>query len=60
MSVDLQEIRKCYKSDYNIKQEMLTTLEQGLDIDRAWNGKYTFLHCWDCHGKVIGHRLDKC
>ena len=59
MSVTLQTMRKDYKSDDDIIDEIIKTREVVVDFDRTWNGKYDFVRCGECNGPMLGHRTGK-
>ena len=56
----LEMMRKNYKDDADIINELTNAAEMVLDIDRTWNGKYEFLKCAECNGPILGHRAEKC
>ena len=56
MSVAMEAMRKDYKSDEDIFDELMKTPEAVVDFDRTWNGRYEFMRCRDCNGPMIGHR----
>ena len=60
MSVTLETMRKDYKADEDIINELIKTLELVGDFDRTWNGKQEFVRCGDCNGPMLGHRAEKC
>ena len=60
MSVTLETLRKDYKSDEDIIDELIKTPEAVVDFDRTWNGKYDFVRCRECNGPMLGHRAEKC
>ena len=60
MSVAMEAMRKDYKSDENIIDELMKTPEAVVDFDRTWNGRYEFVRCGDCNGPMLGHREEKC
>ena len=53
-------MRKDYKSDDNIVDELIKTLEKVVDFDRTWNKKYDLVRCGECNGPMLGHRAEKC
>ena len=53
-------MRKDYKDDTDIINELTNTLEVVVDFDRTWNGKYEFVRCGECNGPMLGHRAEKC
>ena len=53
-------MRKDYKDDADIINELTNAPEAVVDFDRTWNGKYEFVRCEDCNGHVLGHRAEKC
>ena len=60
MSVTLETMRKDYKSDDDIVDELIQTPEAVVDFDWTWNGKYEFVRCRECNGPMLGHRAEKC
>ena len=60
MSVTLETMKKDYKSDEDIINELIKTLEVFVNFDRTWNGKYDFVRCEDCNGPTLGHRAEQC
>ena len=56
----LEMMRKNYKDDADIINELTNGAETVLDFDRTWNGKYEFLRCAECNGPILGHRAEKC
>ena len=60
MSVTLETMRKDYKTNEDIINELLKTPEAVVDFDRKWNGKYDFVRCGECNGPMLGHRAEKC
>ena len=56
----LEMMRKNYKDDADIINELTNAAEMVLDFDRTWNGKYEFLKCAECNGPILGHRAEKC
>ena len=60
MSIDLELIRKAYKSVDKIMNKLMNDLEHGLKLYITWNTEYTFCRCWDCNGPFVGHRPEKC
>ena len=60
MSVTLETMRKDYKNDDNIINELMNTPEVVVDFDRTWNGTYSFVRCGECNGPMLGHRAEKC
>ena len=56
----LEMIRKNYKNDADIINELSNRAETVLDFDRTWNGKYEFIRCEECNGPILGHRAEKC
>ena len=59
MSV-MEAMRKDYKSDEDIFDELMKTPEAVIDFDRTWNGKYEYVRCGNCNGPMLGHREEKC
>ena len=60
MYVTLETMRKDYKSDEDIIDELMKTLEAILDFERTWNGKYELVRCGECNRPMLGHRAKKC
>ena len=60
MSNTLETMRKDYKDDTDIINELTNTPEAVVDFDRTWNGKYEFVRCGECNGPMLGHRAEKC
>ena len=56
----LETMRKDYKDDTDIINELTNTPEAVVGIDRTWNGKYEFVRCGECNGPMLGHRAKKC
>ena len=56
----LEMMRKDYKDDADIINELTNNLETVVDFDRTWNGRYEFVRCEECNGPVLGHRAEKC
>ena len=56
----LEMMRKNYKDDADIINELTNVTETVLDFDRTWNGRYEFLKCAECNGPILGHRAEKC
>ena len=52
MSVDLETMRKDYKPDADIVNNLIKTPEDVVDFDRTWNGAYTIVRCGDCNGPM--------
>ena len=55
----MEAMRKGYKSDEDIIDELMNTPEAAVDFDRTWNGKYDFVRCGECNGPMVGHRAEK-
>ena len=53
-------MRKDYKDDADIINELTNTPEAVVDFDRTWNGKYEFVRCGECNGPMLGYRAEKC
>ena len=51
---------KDYKSDDDIVDELIKTLEAVVDFDKTWSGTYGFVRCGECNGPILGHRAEKC
>ena len=60
MSVDLETMRKDYKPNADIVNDLIKTPEDVVDFDRTWNGAYTFVKCGECNGPMLGYRAEKC
>ena len=60
MSNTLEAMRKAYKDDADIINEMTNIPETVIDFDRTWNGRYEFVRCGECNGPMLGHRAEKC
>ena len=56
----LETMRKDYKDDTDIINELTNAQEAVVNFDRTWNGKYEFLRCGECNGPMLGHRAEKC
>merc|ERR1711989_103278 len=56
----LETMRKNYKDDADIMNELTKGMEMVLDFDRTWNGKYEFIRSEECNGPILGHRAEKC
>ena len=56
----MEAMRKDYKSDEDIFDELIKTPEAVMDFDRTWNGRYEFVRCGACNGPMGGHREEKC
>ena len=56
----LEMMRKDYKDDADIINELTNAAETVVDFDRTWNGKYEFVRCAECNGPILGHRAEKC
>ena len=56
----MEAMRKDYKSDEDIFDELMKTPEAVIDFDRTWNGKYEYVRCGNCNGPMLGHREEKC
>ena len=54
----LEMMRKNYKNDADIVNELTNTAEMVVDFDRTWNGKYEFVRCAECNGPILGHRAE--
>ena len=53
-------MRKDYKDDADIINELTNAPEMVVDFDRTWNGRYEFVRCEECNGPVLGYRAEKC
>jgi hypothetical protein len=53
-------MRKDYKDDKDIMNELTNSPEAVIDFDRTWNGKFEFVRCGECNGPMLGHRAEKC
>lgn len=60
MSTTLEAMRKDYKDDADIINELTNSPEAVIDFDRTWNGRYEFVRCGECNGPMLGHRAEKC
>jgi len=60
MSVILETMRKDYKTNDNIVNELMKTPEDVLDFHRTWNSIYSFVRCGEYNGPMLGHRSEKC
>merc|ERR1711942_82538 len=60
MSITLEQMRKDYKDDKDIMNELTNSPEAVIDFDRTWNGKFEFVRCGECNGPMLGHRAEKC
>ena len=56
----LEMMRKDYKDDADIINELTNAPEIVVDFHRTWNGRYEFVRCEECNGPVLGHRAEKC
>ena len=56
----LEMMRKDYKDDADIINELTNAPETVVDFDRTWNGRYEFVRCEECNGPILGHRAEKC
>ena len=56
----LETMRRDFKSNEDIIDELMKTPEAVVDFDRTWNGRYEFVRCGDCNGPMLGHREEKC
>ena len=54
MSV-MEAMRKDYKSDEDIFDELMKTPEAVIDFDRTGKGKYEYVRCGNCNGPMQGH-----
>ena len=59
MSMTLENMRKDYKDDADIMNELTNSPEAVIDFDRTWNGKFEFVRCGECNGPMLGHRAEK-
>ena len=55
----IETMKKDYKSDEDIIDELMKTPEAVVDFDRTWNGRYEFMRCGDCDGPMLGYREEK-
>ena len=60
MLTTLETMRKDYKDDTDIINELTNAPEAVVDFDRTWNGKYEFVRCGEYNGPMLGHRAEKC
>ena len=58
--MDLVTMRKDYKPDADIVNNLIKMLEDVVDFDSTWNGTYSFVRCGECNGLMLGHRAEKC
>ena len=56
----LEMMRKDYKDDTDIINELTNAAEMVVDFDRTWNGRYEFVRCAECNGPILGYRAEKC
>ena len=59
MSTTLETMRKDYKDDADIMNELTNSPEAVIDFDRTWNGKFEFVRCGECNGPMLEHRAEK-
>ena len=59
MSVTLETMRKDYKNDDNIINELMKMPEVVEDFERTRNGIYSFVRCGECNEPMLGHRAEK-
>ena len=59
MTVDFKTIRKAYKTDEDLLNELINSPEAGIDFDTTWNGAYAMKRCGGCNGLLLGHRAEK-
>ena len=50
----MEAMRKDYKSDEDIFDELIKTPETVIDFDRTWNGKYEYVICGSCNRPMLG------
>ena len=60
MSAKIEAMRKDYKSDEDVFDELIKNIENVIDFDRTWNGRYEYVRCGNCNGPMLGHREEKC
>ena len=60
MTVDLETIRKAYKMDEDLLNDLFNSPEAGIDFDRTWNSAYTLIRCGGCNSPLLRHRAEKC
>ena len=60
MSITLEQMRKDYKDDKDIMNELTNSPEAVINFDRTWNGRFEFVRCGECNGPMLGHRAEKC
>ena len=53
-------MRKNFKDDEDIINELANSPEAVIDFDRTWNGRFEFVRCGECNGPMLGHRAEKC
>ena len=55
----MEAMRKDYKSDEDVFDELMKNTENVIDFDRTWNGKYEYVSCGNCNGPMLRHREKK-
>ena len=60
MYITLETMRKDYKRDDDIIDELIKTPEVVVDFDRTRNSTYSFVRCGECIRPMLGHRAEKC
>ena len=53
MLTTLETMRKDYKDNADIINELTNAPEVVVDFDRTWNGKYEFVRCGECNGLML-------
>ena len=56
----MEAMRKDYKSDEDVFDELIKNIENVIDFDRRWNGRYEYVRYGYCNGPMLGHREEKC
>ena len=56
----MEAMRKDYKSDEDIFDELMKNTENVIDFDRTWNGRYEYVKCGNCNEPMLDHREEKC
>ena len=50
-------MRKYYKPDADIVNDLIKMPEDVVDFDITWNGTYSFFKCGECNEPMLGHRV---
>ena len=56
----MEAMRKDYKSDEDIFDELMKNPEAVVDFDRKWNRRYEYVRYENCNGPMLGHTEEKC